>query len=116
MSTNVNDWKVTYDNVVIGQVLSFVDKLEQSKIVSKALDGTVYIQTIGSPVKKAEVSVFCSREEKSLMDEAEASAALIRVVYRDEIYLGHIEAAPQWQTSYPGKWYSATITLLIEEV
>lgn len=116
MSTNVNDWKVTCDDVVIGQVLSFVLGVEQKKIVSKALDGTVYIQTIGSPIQRAEVSVFCSREEKLLMDHAEASASLIQVTYRDELYLGYIEAAPQWQTSYPGKWYSATITLLIEEV
>lgn len=115
MSNNVHEWKVVLGNTVLGQVLTFVKGLEQVKVTSKALDGTVYIQTVGTPTHKAKVSVFSSREEKDLLDAAEASGALIEVTYRDTVYLGYIESALQWQTVHPGKWYNAEMTLLIEE-
>ena len=115
MSENVNEWKVVLNGVVLGQVLSFVKSLQQVKITSKALDGTVYIQTVGASTPTAKVSVFSSREEKDALDVAEASGAKIQVTYRGVTYLGYIESAPQWQTVYPGKWYNAEITLLIEE-
>ena len=115
MSDNIHEWKVVYGNTVIGQVLSFVGGLEQVKITSKALDGTVYIQTVGASTRKATVSVFSSREEKDILDEAEASGALISVTYKRTTYLGYVESVPQWQAIYPGKWYNAEITLLIEE-
>ena len=116
MSTNVHEWKVVYDDEILGQVLSFVEGLEQVKITSKALDGTVYIQTVGAPTRKATVSVFSSREEKDLLDAAEASGALIQVTYRGVVYFGYIESKLQWQTTYPGKWYTAEMILLIDEV
>lgn len=112
---NVHEWKVSFDNTVMGQVLSFVKALEQVKITSKALDGTVYIQTVGSPTVTATVSVFSSKEEMELLNEAEAAGARISVVYRGVTYLGYIESKLQWQTVYPGKWYNASMTLLIEE-
>ena len=115
MSNNVHEWKVTLDKVVLGQVLTFVKGLEQVKVTSKALDGTVYIQTVGTPTPKARVSVFSSLEEKDLLDSIEASGALIEVTYRNTVYFGYIESALQWQTIHPGKWYNAEITLIIEE-
>lgn len=115
MSENVHEWKVVLGNEVLGQVLSFVKGLEQVKVTSKALDGTVYIQTVGTPTHTAKVSIFSSLEEKGLLDSAEASGSLIEVTYRDTVYLGYIESTPQWQTIYPGKWYNAEITLIIEE-
>lgn len=113
---NINDWKVSYDGTVLGQVLNFTTSLDQTKITSKALDGTVYIQTVGNPTHVATISVFSSYEERELLNAAEASGACVKVVYRDKTYYGYIESKPQWQTIYPGKWYTATIALLIEEV
>lgn len=115
MSENVHEWKVVFDNTVLGQVLSFVRSLDQVKVTSKALDGTVYIQTVGAPTHTAKVSVFSSREEKYLLDAAEAAGALIQVTYRGVTYSGYIESTLQWQPVYPGKWYNAEMTLLIEE-
>ena len=115
MSGNVHEWKVVLNNVALGQVLSFVTGLEQVKVTSKALDGTVYIQTVGAPTHNAKVSVFSSREEKDLLDAAEAAGSLLQVTYRGVVYSGYIESALQWQTVYPGKWYNAEMTLLIEE-
>lgn len=115
MSTNVENWKVKYDGNILGQVLSFVKSLNQTKVTTKSLDGTVHIQTIGAPTHTAKVSVFSSLEEKDLLDSAEASGACVQVTYRDTVYSGYIESALQWQTVYPGKWYSAEMNLLIEE-
>ena len=115
MSGNIHEWKVVLDNVALGQVLSFVKGLDQVKVTSKALDGTVYIQTVGAPTRNAKVSVFCSREEKDLLDAAEAAGALLQVTYRGVTYFGYIESKLQWQTVYPGKWYSADMSLIIEE-
>lgn len=115
MSENVHEWKVVFDNTVLGQVLSFVRSLDQVKVTSKALDGTVYIQTVGAPTHLATVSVFSSREEKYLLDAAEAAGALIQVTYRGVKYFGYVESKIQWQTVQPGKWYNASMTLLIEE-
>ena len=115
MSENVNEWKVVFDNTVLGQVLSFVKGLEQVKVTSKALAGTVYIQTVGAVTHTAKVSVFSSREEKDLLDAVEAAGAYLQVTYRGVKYSGYIESKLQWQTVYPGKWYSAEMTLLIEE-
>ena len=114
MSENIQEWKVVSGNTILGQVLSFVKGLDQVKVTSKALDGTVYIQTIGSPTRTAKVSVFSSREEKDLLDEAEADGELLQVTYRGVIYSGYIESKLQWQTVYPGKWYSAEMSLIIE--
>ena len=115
MSANVHEWKVVLENTALGQVLSFVKGLEQAKVTSKALDGTVYIQTVGAPTQTATVSVFSSREEKDLLDHAEAAGALLKVTYRGVTYFGYIESKLQWQTIYPGKWYNAEMKLLIEE-
>jgi len=115
MSTNVHEWKVVFDDTVLGQVLSFTKDLEQVKVVSKALDGTVYIQTVGAPTHTATVSVFSSQTERELLNEVEASGAAIRVTYRGVTYLGYIQNKLQWQAVYPGKWYSAEMVLLIEE-
>ena len=114
MSTNVNNWKVVSDGVILGQVLSFSKGLKQTKVTSKALDGTVYIQTVGTPTQTATVSVFSSMAEKDLLNSAEASGALVGVTYRDATYLGYIESELQWQTVYPGQWYNTEMVLLIE--
>ena len=115
MSENIHEWKVVLDGAVLGQVLTFMKGLDQTKITSKALDGTVYIQTVGASTPKAKVSVFSSREEKDALNLAEASGAKIQVTYRGVTYLGYIESALQWQAIHPGKWYNAEMTLFIEE-
>lgn len=112
---NIHDWKVVFDGTVLGQVLNFTKSLDQTKITSKAIDGTVYIQTVGAPTHLAAVTVFSSPEEMYLLNAAEAAGTLINVTYRDVVYKGYVESKPQWQATYPGKWYTGSITLLIEE-
>lgn len=112
---NVSEWKLSVADEVIAQVLTFVKALEQHKITSKALDGSIYIQTVGHPVKYADVEIFASREEKDRFNVLEADGSLMALVYRDHTYYGYIESTPSWSTVYPGKWYTTKIKFLIME-
>ena len=110
---NIHDWKLSTNSSTIAQILTFVPGIEQSKIVSKALDGTIHIQTIGSGTKYAAVSIACTRIEMGLVNKAEADGALVVAVYRNKKYSGYIEAAPSWTAVKPGEWYTGTFKLLI---
>jgi hypothetical protein len=114
--TDINTWKLSRDSVAIAQILSFVTAIEQAKVTSKALDGTVYIQTIGTGTKYADVTILSTLEEKDAVNQAEADGAVVTVVYRDKRYAGYIEAAPEWDAQIPGEWYKGTLKILIEEV
>lgn len=109
----IEGWKVKLNNKVLAQVLGFIHGIEQSKIVSKALDGTIHIQTIGAGTKHASVAIACTREECALIDKAEADGSLVNVTYRDKQYSGYIESALSWSAIIPGEWYKATFRLLI---
>lgn len=111
--SNIKNWKLSSGSTVLAQVLSFVPGIEQSKIVSKALDGTVHIQTIGAGTKYANISIFSSREEMDLVNKAEADGAFVSAVYREKKYSGYIQSAPSWEAVSRGEWYTATIKLLI---
>lgn len=112
--SSVHTWKLSVDGEPIAQVLNFVSNIDQAKVVSKALDGTIYIQTIGRGVPYADIKILCSLEEKTLVNYAEADGAAVTVVYRDSKYVGYIESAPSWNTESPGEWYTANIRFLIE--
>lgn len=111
----IQDWKLSRDSVALAQILTFKTGTEQTKIVSKALDGSTYIQTIGDGTRYANVSIIATREETDLVEAAEADGALVSCVYRDVQYFGYIEDPPDWEAVQPGYWYRATIKLLIDE-
>lgn len=116
MSTSITSWKLSRDSATLAQILTFLGpKIEQTKVVSKALDGSVYIQTIGTGNKYADVTIFATRDEMPDVNEAEADGALVSVVYRDVQYLGYIEEAPDWTEKIAGESYTATFKLLIDE-
>lgn len=115
MSMSIDTWKLSRDSVVLAQVLSFIKKIESSKVVTKALDGSVYIQTIGDGTNVADITLFASVTNKDLINVADAEGALVSVVYQDTQYLGYIEETPDWQAAEPGVWYVASIKLLIDE-
>lgn len=115
MSEKVETWKLTRDGQEIAQILSFVKGIEQRKILSKALDGTIYIQTIGLGTANAQISLFLTREQIDLLNLAEADGAAVKAVYRDKYYIGYISEAPKYNAVYPGQYYSTDITLLYEE-
>ena len=111
----INDWKLTRGSVEIAQILTFVPGIDQEKVVSKALNGSIYIQTIGDGVKYASASILANREEMDSVNWAEADGAAVSAVYRGKRYLGYIEESPEWSAIIPGEWYRANIKILIEE-
>lgn len=115
MSDNISTWKLSRNSVTLAQILTFLPSIDQVKVTSKALDGTIYIQTIGTGTKQATVTIFATRAEMPAVNDAEADGALVSVVYRDKQYLGYIEAAPDWSALTPGEAYTASFNLLIDE-
>lgn len=112
---NVHDWKVKYDSKEVAQVLRFTPNVAGTKIMAKALDGTVYIQTIGSVLKHAAVEILCTFDEMEIINLGEASGGVFTVSYRGKIRIGYIEEQPEWEAVVPGEWYKSTVTFLIEE-
>ena len=51
----------------LSKYVRFETEQEVSQIVSKSLDGTVYIQIVGEPQKNYNGSVFVTRAEKDLL-------------------------------------------------
>lgn len=115
MSDNISTWKLSRDSVTLAQILNFLPSVDQVKVTSKALDGSIYIQTIGTGTKQAAVTIFATRAEMPAVNDAEAEGALVSVMYRDKQYLGYIEAAPDWSAITTGEAYTASFNLLIDE-
>ena len=112
---NINDWKLSIDGTVLAQILTYIPGIDQVKVTSKALDGSVYIQTIGTGGKYANIKIFASRLQMEAINQAEADGVYLTAVYREKTVMGYIEAPPEWDAEEPGEWYSSTIKLLIAE-
>ena len=112
--SSIQTWKLTFNSTVISQVLTFLPNVEQAKVVSKALDGSIYIQTIGEGTLFSEVEILSTREEMTVVNELAASASLIAVTYRDFTYYGYINEDVSWDAIVPGEWYKGSFKLLIE--
>ena len=115
MSDNISTWKLSRNSVTLAQILNILPSVDQVKVTSKALDGSIYIQTIGTGTKQATVTIFATRAEMPAVNDAEADGALVSVVYRDKQSLGYIEAAPDWSAIIYGESYTASFNLLIDE-
>lgn len=113
--TEYTDWKLSLEDVVLAQILKYLPGIEQNKVVTKALDGSFYIQTIGTGNPYADITIFASRLQMEAINQAEADGVYLTAVYRDHRVMGYIEAAPTWTDEEPGEWYTATIKLLIAE-
>ena len=58
-------------NTLRGQVLNYKRKFEAQKLVSKALDGTSYAQSLGNAITRYEVHVYCATEtNRNALDSA----------------------------------------------
>lgn len=111
----IYNWKLRDGAKKLAAVQTFAKNIDQEKIVTKALDGSIYIQTIGTGAITADVTIFAaSPKERDAVNEAEAMGTLVNVLYRDVTYSGYIEAAPQWTPVIEGRCYTAVIKLLLE--
>lgn len=112
---NVVDWKVRINNEIVGQVLSCFGNRESTKIVSKTIDGSITVQTIGEPVSFVELVLLCTVEEKEKFVRYEPDGSIVSVRYRDKQYYGYFDGSVNWSTVIPGEWYNASGKLLITE-
>lgn len=47
-------------SVTVGKCLNYKAQYEAKKIISRANDGTVYAQSVGKPIQRFEVDVYCA--------------------------------------------------------
>ena len=99
----------------VSRYVRFETEQEVNQIISKSLDGTVYIQTVGEPQKSHIGSVFVTREEKALLLSAHAAGDLMRIDVRHGTYYGRITALKLGER-LPCDYFEATVTLAHEVV
>lgn len=74
------------NDIVVGTVLNYKHLPEAQKIISKALDGTVYGQSTGKATQKYEVDIYCSTGSKrNAIDSASNDCSEVTMVLRDGI-------------------------------
>ena len=112
---NIHDWKVKYNGQDVAQILRFTPNITSTKVLTKALDGTVYIQTIGTGLKHAAIELLCTLEQIDIINAGESEGGVFTATYRGKTRVGYIEEQPEWEAVVPGEWYKTTITFLIEE-
>lgn len=98
----------------LADVLTFVHRLEQTKIISRLYDGSRHIQSIGAPARYADVEIFAYKATLDAMNLAEAQAELLKLTYCGDVYLGYIEAPIDWDPIIKGYAYKGKIKFLIE--
>ena len=76
--------------VCISTYVQFEIEEETQQIVNTSLDGTVYIQNVGSPQKNCVGSVYVTRDEKTLLMSAFSGGNLMRIEVKHGTYYGRI--------------------------
>ena len=72
------------DETVVGRLVGYKYLPQAQKIISKALDGTVYGQKIGNAIHKYEVNVYCSTaSNRSLLDLACQECTEVTITLRN---------------------------------
>ena len=97
----------------IADVLTFIQGLDQTKIISRLYDGSVQIQTVGTPISYADVEIFVYSDTMDDVNTAEVQANLLRISYKDIIYSGYIESPVDWEPIIKGNSYRGKIKFLI---
>jgi len=104
------------DAPMVTGVVSFIKKLEQTKIVNRLYDGTYQIQTVGNPATIAVVVAHATIAQKDNLDAAEATAAMLQCIRDGTVYIGYIKEVINWTPVVLNVLYEGTLTLLINEV
>jgi len=81
-----------------------------TRITSQSIDGTVYLQVIGNPVKTYNVTACVRRNEKKLLEQAEANGDLVRITMSHGVYFGRIISLT-FGDRKPQDWFEATMTV-----
>lgn len=105
--------RLLYNGVEIAKVYNVTPDTESVRITSKALDGTIYVQSIGDHTRKLITEIYAgSTEDKLLLNEAYDYGAIVTAEKDGSTYYGVIENAITWQVY--GNQFTAQIVLLLE--
>lgn len=111
---DVSKWKLKSNSEVIGQVKRCIELTEPRSVVNKALDGSVYIQTIGRPSRKLQIDIGMTQEEQRRFVVYYGAGALFELQYKDNFYIGFIVDEPQIEAVKAGEYYNMNTIFLIE--
>lgn len=111
-------WRLVNGDEFLAQVQTSVPTITGSKAIHKALNGAIYIQTLGSGSRKTAVTIgVFSQAQKYKVDEANNTGAFLSYWYEGKTYFGFIEDEEiEWETIKPGEVYVGSFTMLIDHI
>lgn len=88
---------IKVDNVSIGTVLGCKKMLTPNKVVNTALDGSVYIQTVGDPIDRRQIHAYCDTiAMRNALDYAANYGAQVTIEWNNQTIVGYIENDVSW--------------------
>lgn len=105
----------TSSGAVVCSVLGFDKALEANKILSKLLDGSYHIQTVGTPAQYANIRIYAETlAQRDAADLAAAECAILIAQWKGTSYAGYIDGSIDWTPFVTGKSATGTCRFLIE--
>ena len=101
--------------VCITTFVQFEIEEETQQIISTSLDGTVYIQNVGSPQKNYVGRVYVNRDEKTLLMSAFSHGNIVRIDVKHGTYYGRIIEL-SFGERLPGDYFEAKLKVANEVV
>lgn len=102
-------------NREITHLVSISTSQNVNRVINQALDGTTYIQVIGSPTRSHSLDVYVTDDEKAKMEQAEADCNLLSATVDAGTFYGRI-TSQSFKKIAGGRWHQATVVLASEEV
>lgn len=100
-------------NRIISPYVQVEAEDDVTQIVSKSLDGTVYLQIIGSAAVSYQGTVYVDRAGKAALQAARAGGHLLRSTVGHGVYYGRLTAL-KFGPRQAGDTFVATVTLAKE--
>ena len=97
-------------NEEITRFVSLLEKQDVIRTIHNTLDGQQYIQRIGSPTIKYELTLNVNEEGKILLMQAEDAASLLEVQVKNGTYYGRITELKDFK-KLAGGYYEVSTTL-----
>ena len=101
------------NQTTISNYIQFETERDVTKIVSKALDGTTYIQIIGSGSTDYVGTVYVDRAEKEKLEDAYVGGNLLRIELDYGTYYGRITEKKMGKRQ-AANYFEAEVTLAKE--
>lgn len=109
----MNDWGLYLDGTRIARVETYTPAYQARKVEGYLLDGTPYVQTIGTPAERPALTIVVeSAAEKQAVDLAAAEGKILIGTYRDVTFRGWIPGAVKWSAMLKGKLWRGTLELM----